>query len=314
MNSIEHHLWNEKYRPQFIRDCILPSAMKEGFSRMVEKREIPQLLLYGNSGVGKTTVAKALVKEIDSDYMVINASLQGNIDTLRNDISSFASTVSLSGSDVKKYVILDEADYLTQNMQSALRNFMEEYSSHCGFILTCNIPERIIPALKSRLSQFEFNFEKEKDRIAKEMFSRIVDILENEKISYDKKSVIEILRRNYPDLRKTINEIQKISYTNGEINLKYEISEDVDIEKLIAFLKDKKYKDMRTWVAKNHSDNAKVFRRFYDVAENYIKSSDLPALVVCIAEYQYKDYFAVDKEINLAAFLTECMLNFEWKI
>lgn len=313
--DMEHRLLTEKYRPTTINDCILPSPMKAGFKKMIEKREIPNLLFYGTSGVGKTTVAKCLVNELDSDYMIINASLQGNIDTLRTDITGFASTVSLEGADKKKYVILDESDYLTPNMMASLRNFMEDFSANCGFILTCNIPERIIDPLKSRLSQFEFNFTNtsEKSSLVRQMYEKIIHILERENIEYEKEAIVKLLKNNYPDLRKTLNEIQKISYTENKISLDFDTSTNIEMQNIVEFMKNKKFNDLRDWVAKHHGDNSKVYRAFYDNAKDFIQPNYIPGLIVCIAEYQHKDYFAVDKEINLAAFLTECMLNFEWK-
>ena len=310
---MDEFLWVEKYRPKTINDCILPEGLKQTFSSFIDSGNIPNLLLTGSAGVGKTTVAKAMLEQIGADYIVINGSMNGNIDTLRNDIQQFASSVSFSGG--RKYVILDEADYLNANStQPALRNFMEEFSRNCGFILTCNFKHRIIEPLHSRCSVVEFKISKDDlPRLAVQFFKRTVGILSNEKVEYDKAVVAELINRHVPDWRRVLNELQRYS-VNGKIDSGIFINlSDENLKTLIGYIKAKNFGEMRKWVGENSdTDSTQLFRKFYDQAYAYIKPTSIPELVVLIAKYQYQAAFVADPEINTAAFLTEVMVSLEF--
>jgi DNA polymerase III delta prime subunit len=310
----EDFLWVEKYRPKTIDDTILPSSIKESFKTFIAQDNVPNLLLSGTAGVGKTTAAKAILEELGCDYIVINGSDEGRlIDTLRTKIKNFASSVSLSGG--RKYVILDEADYLNADtVQPALRNFMEEYSKNCGFILTCNFVNKIIAPLQSRCSSIEFKIPKEeKMSMAAEMFARCKDILEIENVEYDKKAVVEVVKKFFPDNRRVLNELQRYSAT-GKIDSGILVNfEDVNIKSLIDALKNKRFSDARKWVAQNvDGDTTQIFRKLYDTMSEYVAPSSIPQMVVTLADYQYKSAFVVDQEINLMAMLTELMVEIEW--
>lgn len=307
-------LWVEKYRPKLIEDVILTSETKTIFNQFYEDGEIPNLLLTGRAGTGKTTVAKALLESLDKDYIIINGSLYGNIDTLRNDIQNFASTVSIGGG--RKYVILDEADYLNpQSTQPALRNFMEEFSKNCGFILTCNYPNKILKELKSRCSVIDFKIPtEEKQKIAAQFFSRAVNILNQEEIKFDKKVVAEVVSKYFPDFRRTLNELQRYAAT-GKIDegILSNLLEE-SFKKLVDYMKQKDFTHVRKWVAE-HSDIEphELFRKFYDTASTTMKPSSIAQAVLIIADYQYKSSFVVDQEINTVACLTEVMVEVEFK-
>jgi DNA polymerase III delta prime subunit len=309
----EEFLWVEKYRPKTIDECILPESLKQTFKSFISNGEVPNLLLSGSAGIGKTTVARALLEETGADYIVINGSLNGNIDTLRNDILQFASTVSFTGA--RKYVILDEADYLNPNStQPALRNFMEEFSRNCGFILTCNFPNRIIDPLRSRCSVVEFKIAKEDlPRLAMQFFKRVVNILTTENVEYDKAVVAELINNHIPDWRRVLNELQRYSAT-GKIDTGIFVNLSGDNYKaLVSHLKTKNFKEMRKWVAENSdSDVTGLFRKLYDTSYDLVKPNSIPPLVLILAEYQYKDAFVADHEINLAAALTQIMMEIEF--
>jgi len=310
---MEEFLWVEKYRPKTIDDCILPEGLKQAFRQFVENGEIPNLLLTGGPGIGKTTVAKAMLEQIGADYIVINGSMNGNIDTLRNDIMQFASSVSFTGG--RKYVILDEADYLNANStQPALRNFMEEFSRNCGFILTCNFKNRIIEPLHSRCSVVEFKINKsDYPKLAAQFFKRTIGILDKEGIKYDKAVVADLVSKHMPDWRRVLNELQRYS-VNGTIDsgIFINLSED-SFKDLVGLLKAKNFTEMRKWVGENtDSDSTSLFRKFYDTAYTYIKPASIPELVLLIGKYQYQSGFVADQEINLAAFLTECLVSIEF--
>jgi DNA polymerase III delta prime subunit len=312
--NFDNVLWVEKYRPRTISETILPDHLKNTFQEFVNKKEVPNLLLSGRAGTGKTTVAKAMLEELGCDYIVINGSLNGNIDTLRNDIKSFASSVSLSGG--RKYVILDEADYLNPNStQPALRNFIEEFSVNCGFILTCNFKNRIIDPLHSRCSVIEFKINKDdKQKLALAFFNRVQDILGNEKIEYDKKVVAAVISKYFPDYRRALNELQRYSVT-GKIDtgILTDYKEET-LKEVMSCLKQKNFTGVRKWVGENSDvDSTSFFRSVYDVATDYLKPSSIPQLVLILADYQYKAAFVADHEINITACLTEIMVECEFK-
>jgi DNA polymerase III delta prime subunit len=309
----EEFLWVEKYRPKKIEDCVLPEDLKQTFKAFVEQKEIPNLLLCGGPGTGKTTVARAMLEELGCDYVVINGSMNGNIDTLRNDIQQFASTISFSGG--RKYVILDEADYLNANStQPALRNFMEEFSRNCGFMLTCNFKNRIIEPLHSRCSVIEFKISNEdKPALASKFFKRVINILSAEGITYDKAVVADLVSKHMPDYRRVINELQRYS-VNGKIDtgIFVNLSEE-NFKSLIKHLKARNFNDMRQWVAENiDSDCTEVFSKLYDASYQYVKKDSIPLLVVLLADYQYKDAFVANHEINMVAALAQIMSDVEF--
>jgi DNA polymerase III delta prime subunit len=305
-------LWVEKYRPRTIEDTILPDELKQTFQQFVDQDNIPNLLLSGGPGVGKTTIARAMCEQLDVDYIVINGSMNGNIDTLRTEIKDFASTISFTGN--RKYVILDEADYLNpQSTQPALRNFMEEYSKNCGFILTCNFKNRIIDPLHSRCSVIEFKINgKDKASMASQLFKRVKAILSDENVSYDQKTLAELITLYFPDFRRVINELQRYSAT-GSIDSGILANHSSNIQDLVDILKNKKFVDMRKWIADHKDmDSAQLYRQLYDNASQYVKPQSIPQLVVTLADYQYKAAFVADHEINNVACMTELMMEVDW--
>lgn len=307
-------LWVEKFRPRSIDSAILPSTLKTTFQQFVDQKNVPNLLLTGRAGIGKTTVARAMLEQLQCDYIIINGSMNGNIDTLRNEIKDFASSISFSGG--RKYVILDEADYLNPNStQPALRNFMEEYSKNCGFIMTCNFKNKIIEPLHSRCSVVEFKIDKEdKPKMASQFYKRVCNILDQESVQYDQKAVIEVITKFFPDWRRVLNELQRYSAT-GKIDsgILVNFSED-NLKKLVELLKAKNFSEVRKWVAENNDlDQAVFFRKLYDTASQYLKPNSIPQLVITLADYQYKAAFVADHEINILACLTEIMAEGEFK-
>ena len=311
---MQEFLWVEKYRPNRLEDCILPDELKNTFQQFINQQNIPNLLLSGSAGVGKTTVAKAMLEELGADYIVVNGSLHGNIDTLRTEIMNFATTVSFS--EGRKYVILDEADYLNpQSTQPALRNFMEEYSKNCGFILTCNFKNRIIEPLQSRCSVIDFLFPKKlAPSLAGSFFTRVKTILDQEEVKYDEKVLAEIIQRHFPDWRRVLNELQRYSVSGIiDVGILSNSSQNA-FKSLISLLKGKQFSDMRKWVAQNiDSDPTSIMRQLYDSSSEVIKASSIPQLVLLIGEYQYKSAFVADQEVNLVAFLTQVMADVEFK-
>jgi DNA polymerase III delta prime subunit len=308
----EQFLWVEKYRPRKVSECILPQHLLNTFQEFVDKGNIPNMLLTGSAGTGKTTIARAVCEELGCDYIIINGSEESGIDVLRTKIKDFASTVSLAG--MTKVVILDEADYLNPNStQPALRGFIEEFSNNCRFIFTCNYKNRIIAPLHSRTTVIEFKITKdEKQAVAAKFFKRVVQILDNENITYNKKVVVEIVNKYFPDYRRTLNELQRYS-SSGTIDegILSNIS-DVNIKELITSLKEKDFKKMRTWVVNNlDNDPSMIFRKLYDNLTTEVVQ--IPQLILLLADYQYKAAFVADPEINLVACLTEIMAACEFK-
>lgn len=311
---LEDFLWVEKYRPRSISEVILPADLKKTFQTFVEQENIPNLLLTGRAGMGKTTIARAMMEELGCNYMIINGSLYGNIDTLRTEIVAFASSVSLTGG--RKYVILDEADYLNPNStQPALRNFMEEYSKNCGFILTCNYKNRIIPELHSRCSIVEFKItQQDKPELASVFYKRVMDILKKEGVDSDPKAVAEVVKKYFPDFRRVLNELQRYS-AMGKIDTGILSSfQDEKLKELTEMLKDKNFTGIRKWAGENLDiDSTTFFRKLYDTASVYLKPSSIPQMVLIIADYQYKAAFVADQEVNIVACLTELMVECEFK-
>lgn len=308
-------LWVERYRPKTIEDCVLPANLKKTFGEFVNKNYIPNLLLTGRAGIGKTTVARAMLEECGFDYIVINGSMNGNIDTLRTQIRDFASTMSFSSS--RKYVILDEADYLNpQSTQPALRNFMEEYSNNCGFIMTCNFKNRIIEPLHSRCSVVDFNIPtSDKPKLATQFLKRTKKILDENDVEYKDNVVGELIMKHFPDWRRVLNELQRYSATGSiiDVGILANMSDD-NFKEVIGLLKTKNFKEMRKWVGKNSDiESSVMFRRLYDNACSNMNASTIPRLVLILADYGYKSAFCVDQEINLVACLTEIMMECEFK-
>ena len=308
------YLWCEKYRPQKIDDCVLTEDIKETFKDMVLSGESQNLLLSGGAGCGKTTIAKALCNELECDYIMINCSEDGNIDTLRTKIRNFASTVSISGN--KKVVILDEFDYSNaQSTQPALRGFIEEFSDNCRFILTCNFKNRIIEPLHSRCTNINFSIPKdEKPKLAKQFMDRIKYILSEEDVKYDEKVLAELILKHFPDFRRVLNELQRYS-VSGDIDtgILTQIGE-IFIKDLAVHMKNKDFTNARKWAVEN-SDNSptQLFRKIYDGLYDHITSSSIPQAILVLAEYQYKSAFVADQEINLVACIVELMMGCEFK-
>ena len=307
-------LWVEKYRPHTIADTILPPSLQATFQKFVSDENIPNLLLTGRAGVGKTTVARAMLDQLGADYIIINGSMHGNIDTLRTDILNFASTVSFSGG--RKYVILDEADYLNPtSTQPALRNFIESYSKNCGFILTCNFENKLLEPLVSRMSVVNFNIPKEdKPKLAVKFYKRVVDILGKESVEFDPKAVAGVIEKHFPDWRRVLNELQKYAATGKiDVGVLSNMQED-SFKLLVGYLKNKEFSNVRKWVGENSDiDVATFFRKFYDVSHQLMDSPSIAQLVLILAKYQYQAAFVVDQEINLSACLTEIMIECTFK-
>lgn len=310
----DEFLWVEKYRPSKIQDTILPDNLKDTFTKIVETGEIPNMMFSGTAGTGKTTVARALCDELDLDYIIINGSEEGNIDTLRGKIRNFASTVSLSGG--YKVVILDEADYLNaQSTQPALRGFIEEFSKNCRFILTCNFKNKVIEPLHSRCSVYDFNFNKTTmAKLCGTFMQRLMFILKQESVEYDSKVLAEVIMKHTPDWRRVINECQRYS-VSGKIDTGILVNlNEASIKDLMNSLKGKNFKGMREWVVNNvDSDPASLFRKVYDNMYEYVEPSSIPQLVLILADYQYKNSFVADHELNLVACMTEIMGGVQFK-
>ncbi len=308
------YLWVEKYRPQNIDDCILPASIKKTFNDMIQADEAQNLLLSGGAGCGKTTVARAVCTELDTDYIIINCSEDGNIDTLRTKIRNFASTVSISGS--KKVVILDEFDYSNaQSTQPALRGFIEEFSKNCRFILTCNFKNRIIEPLHSRCTNIEFRIPNtEKPILAVQLLERIKYILVNENVKYEEPVIAQLVTRHFPDFRRIINELQRYSVAGIIDNGILSNLGDIQLDTLVSSMKKKEFTLVRKWVVDNlDNDQTRVFRRIYDGLYESFESSSIPAAILILADYQDKASRVADQEINLTACLTELMMECTFK-
>jgi DNA polymerase III delta prime subunit len=312
MSDVKHALWVEKYRPHKIEDCILPDSLKKTFQEFVDKKEIPNLLLCGSAGVGKTTVAKALCDEVGCDYLMINGSDESGIDTFRTKIKNYASSMSFDGT--RKVIIIDEADYLQANStQPALRAAIEEFSSNCSFIFTCNYKNRIIEPLHSRCAVIEFKIQNgQKAKMAAAFFKRVENILQTEKVDYDKQVIAAVITKHFPDNRRILNELQRYSASgNGSIDsgILSHVA-DVQVSDLINSIKNKDFSASRKWVTQNlDNDPNEIYRKIYDNLYEFLKPDSIPPAVLILSKYQYQSAFVADQEINLVACITEFMVE-----
>jgi len=316
-SNTSEYLWVEKYRPKTIGECVLPPHLKKTFEEIVKSKQLQNLLLTGTAGTGKTTVARALCEMLNLDYILINGSEESGIDVLRNKIKQFASSIALGGgTDSYKVVILDEGDYLNpQSTQPALRGFIEEFSSNCRFIVTCNFKNRIIEPLHSRLSVIEFNTtKKDLAHLAAGFMDRLKSILDVEKVKYTDQVLAELIMKHAPDWRRILNECQRHA-SSGEIPTSAIVGmSDTNVSTLIKHLKDKDFRSMRSWVASNNDiDSATIFRSVYDCLIEVAQAQSVPQAVIVLADYSYKGAFVADKELNTVACLTELMAGVEWK-
>lgn len=310
MSAGENFVWVERFRPKNIDECILPVGIKTKLKNFIRSpQEMPNLMFSGKAGVGKTSAAKAMAAEMNADHIIINASKDGNIDTLRTTIQDFASKVSFFGG--RKMVILDEGDYLNRNStQPALRNFTEEFSKNCVFILTCNFPNNIIEPLHSRFSRIDFKISRDEQKeLMKQSIVRFVEILKEVGVEYDAKAVAEHVKRYFPDLRKALNEMQVYAKIANKVDSGILASAgSAEIEELVSFLKQKKFNDMRKWVADNDSvELSEISDKLYSKATEYFGDKNIPALVMALSEYDFKNQFVTDKKINMIAMLTTIM-------
>ena len=310
-------LWVEQYRPKTIEDCILPEQTKKTFLEFLKKKEIPNMLLSGTAGTGKTTVARALCEQLNADYIVINGSDEGRqIDTLRHKIKNFASTVSFNTESKHKVVIIDEADYMNaESVQPALRNFIETFYKNCRFIFTCNYKNKILPALHSRCTVIDFAIKNgQKVKTAQALLKRLGKVLDDEQVEYDNKVLAELIQKYYPDFRRTINELQRYS-VRGKIDsgILFSLSE-ANTKELVKVLKEKRFNDMRKWVINNlDKEPSSLFTTIYELMYVALEASSIPQSILIIAGYQYKSAFVADQEINMVACLTEIMANCKFK-
>ena len=312
----DEFLWVEKYRPKTIEDCILPTSIKKTFQDFLDKGEVPNLLLAGPAGCGKTTVAKALCNELGVDYYVINGSDEGRfLDTVRNNAKNFASTVSLSSTAKHKVIIIDEADNTTNDVQLLLRASIEEFSGNCRFIFTCNYKNKIIEPLHSRCAVVEFGIKgRDKPALAASFFKRVQQILDTENIEYDNKVLVELVNKHFPDWRRVLNECQRYS-VGGKIDAGILATfSDVAVNELINNLKEKNFAEVRKWIVSNlDNDTTVLLRRVYDNLYDSLVPGSIPAAVLVLAKYQYQGAFVADQEINMLACMTEIMVECEFK-
>jgi len=308
----EHMLWVEKYRPKTVEECILPEATKATFQEYVNRKEIPNLLLSGTAGVGKTTIAKALCEEVGCDYIVINGSSERGIGTMQNQVMNYATAMSLSGG--RKVVILDEADNLTTDAQKALRGIIEEVAANCSFIFTCNFKSKIMDAIHSRCTVIDFKINGSKAKMATQFFKRVEWILKEENVTYDKEVVAAIITKHFPDNRRVLNELQRYS-VSGNIDKGILASvADINLSDLVKSLKNKDFASCRKWVTSNlDSDPTTIFRKLYDTLYEVLEPNSVPQMVLILAKYQYQAAFVADHEINLIACLTEIMVECSFK-
>ena len=309
---MEHLLWTEKYRPQSIEDCILPERLKKPFQEYVNQNNIPNLILSGGPGVGKTTVAKAMCNEIGCDFMVINGSDESGIDIFRTKIKNYASSMSLAGG--RKVIIIDEADYLNPNStQPALRNAIEEFAGNCSFIFTCNYKNRIIEPLHSRCAVIDFGLKNgEKAKMASAFFKRVQSVLQSESVEFDDSVIAELVKKHFPDFRRVLNELQRYSqFGKIDSGILSQIA-DVSIAEIVKNIKEKDFGSIRKWVASNEIDSNTLYRKLYDSLYDNLKPQSIPQAVLILADYQYKAAFVADQEINTVACLTELMVNCEF--
>jgi len=308
-------LWVEKYRPSSIDDCVIPERIKKDFRGFIKDRDFPSLLLSGSAGIGKTTVAKALCQELDMDWILINASSERGIDILRNQITQFATSVSFNDCKIK-CIILDEFDQATNFLQTAMRAAIEDFSKTCRFIFTCNYPNKIIDPIHSRCSNLSLSLEgEEKQEMAVAFLRRMEAMLKNEKVDYEKKAVATLIQKYFPDFRRVINELQRASKAGGKIDSELIacVGEDVNISKLVKYLREKDFPAMRQWVAQNSGNDINLlFRKVYDGISGFMQPAFIPDAIIKIAEYQYKGNTCPDPEINFVAFCIE-MMGMEYK-
>ena len=308
---MEHLLWTEKYRPKTVEECILPERLKQPFQEYVNQKQIPNLLLSGGAGVGKTTIAKAMCNEIGCDYMILNGSDENGVDTIRYKIKNYASSMSLTGG--RKVVILDEADYLTPNAQAILRNGIEEFAGNCSFIFTCNYKSKLIEPLHSRCAVIDFGLKNgEKAKMAGAFFKRIQGILQSENVEYEEKVIAELVKKHFPDFRRVLNELQRFSqFGKIDTGVLAQIV-DVPLTEIAKFIASKDFGAIRKWVGSNDIDGNILFRKIYDALYDVMKPTSIPQAVVILADYQYKAAFVADQEINTVACLTELMVECEF--
>jgi DNA polymerase III delta prime subunit len=305
-------IWSERYRPQTVAETILPEKTKKAFQKFVDEGSVPNLLLAGPPGTGKTTAAIAMLKQLECDYMMINGSLNNGVDTLRHQIANYASSVSFSGG--RKYVIVDESDYLSPNSQAGFRAFIEEFSKNCGFIFTCNFKNKIIAPLHSRFSYVDFSIEKsEKPKLAMQFFKRVINILEKEGVEFDQKVVAKVIEKHFPDFRRVLNELQNYA-ASGKIDegILTNFRQD-SIDQLFGFLKEKNFTEMRKWVAANSDqDFATIYTSLYQTGLEKVKMSTMPSFVVTLAKYQFQHVHVPDHELNMISCLLEVMVEVEF--
>lgn len=305
-------LWVEKYRPLTVDDCILSDEMKDTFKNFIKNKAIPNLMLTGSAGIGKTTIAKAICSEIGADYVMINASDERGIDTIRNKVKQFASTVSLTNQT--KVIILDESDSMTPEAQKAIRGVFEEFYNNCRFILTCNFKNKLIEPIHSRCSVIDFAISKKnKPILAMKLLERVEYILSMENVEYSKDVVVQLIMKYFPDFRRLLNEIQRYS-VSGSIDSGILATTNLNVTELVGFLSGKEFTNVRKWVVDNlDNESDAVYRSIYDSLYDSLEPASIPEAVVIIADYQYKSAFVSDIEINLLAALTEIMLRCSFK-